>query len=227
MSLSLNCALACGLLTAPGDPPAAPVQVSFARDAWRPDDFVVVKSPRFARLGQWVQRDDCVQNEVPADATPDEWQGRRDAETYSSLLYRRPVEGNGRCSTTLAFTHRMAPLLVLAAPLGTDAAGRPEYREHWEFCVFDQGLNIWHHTYADGQPRWVRAAYARFPLQPNTPYRLEVEVQGQQLTVRLAGHEFGYLEPALPARYWVGLTGCEGLNLFYDLGISGRLGAAP
>ena len=36
------------------------------------------------------------------------------------------------------------------------------------------------------------------------------------LTVSVAGHTFGYFEDALPDSFYVGITGCEGLNRFYD-----------
>ena len=37
------------------------------------------------------------------------------------------------------------------------------------------------------------------------------------LTVSVAGHTFGYLDDALPDSFYVGITGCEGLNRFLRL----------
>ncbi len=222
MRLGLGYALAIGVAVA--EPVLAEtVTCRFTPDGWSPADWVMVKSPRFAHFGGWVQRDDHLQNEVPADATPAEWQGKRAGETYTSMVYGRRVAGNARITTTIAFTPQMAPLIVLAPELGRDAAGRPEYREHWEAVAFNQGANIWHHRWADGKASWTLAAYARFPLQPDTKYLFELEVKNRQLIVRLAGHEFGYRDESLPAEYHLGLTGCEGLNRFYDVTITGEL----
>lgn len=199
---------------------AATSSWQFTPTGWNPADFILVKSPRWDYLGQWVQKADHLENAVPAGATREELEGKRAPETYTSMVQRQPVTGNVRLATTLAFTWRMAPLMVLAPELGRDAAGRPEYREHFEVCVFNEGVNVWHHTYADGRPSWHLAAYGRFPLQADTRYRLEVERKGQRLTIRIDGHEFGYQEDSLPPSLYVGLTGCEGLNRFYDFSVS-------
>ncbi len=199
---------------------AATTSWQFTPTGWNPADFILVKSPRWAHLGQWVQQADHLANAVPAGATGEEMEGKRAPETYTSMVWRQKVTGNVRLATTLAFTWRMAPLLVLAPELGRDAAGRPEYREHFEVCVFNEGVNVWHHRYADGRPSWHLAAYSRFPLKADTRYRLEVELKGQRLIVRIDGHEFGYQDESLPTSRYVGLTGCEGLNRFYDFSVT-------
>ena len=43
------------------------------------------------------------------------------------------------------------------------------------------------------------------------------------MVVRIDGHEFGYLDETLPAVCYVGITGGEGLNRFYDMSITGDL----
>jgi len=133
------------------------------------------------------------------------------------MVYATPFSGDVLVRATMAFAHRMAPIIVLAPTLGRDAAGRPEYREHFEICIYDQGVNIWHHDFADGKPFWTRDAYASFPLKARVRYTLEVAIKGKQMTVRIDGHEFGYMDASLPAEFHVGITGCEGINRFYDL----------
>lgn len=55
------------------------------------------------------------------------------------------------------------------------------------------------------------------------PYPLEVTIsrtaRGKELTVRIDGYEFGYLDDTLPDTYHVGITGCEGVNRFYDFAV--------
>ena len=198
----------------------------FTPDGWKPEEWILVKSPRFDHFGKWVQQADCIQNEVPAGVSPDDLQGKRAGETYTSMVYAKPFTGDLRITASLAFTYRMAPLVVLAPELGKDAAGRPEYREHFEICVFNEGVNVWHHTFAEGKPSWKKAAFARFTLLPNTRYALEVEIKGKQLSVTIDGHTFGYLDEALPKTTHVGITGCEGVNRFYDITVSQRKAGA-
>lgn len=203
---------------------AGEYQGTFTPTGWQASDWVLVKSPRWPHRGSWVQEADAIRNATPATATPEEMLGKAAGETYTSMVLKEPFAGNLRIAATLAFEHRMAPLIVLASPLGQDAGGHPEYREHWEIVLFDQGINVWHHTYADGKPAWRKAAFARFAVQPGVPCRLVVTVNrtplGAQLTVRCGEQEFGYLEPALPDLVQVGLTGCEGVNRFYDFAVT-------
>ncbi|MDD4442980.1 MAG: hypothetical protein WC328_06510 [Kiritimatiellia bacterium] len=186
----------------------------------KPEEWVLVKSPRFDHFGKWVQHGDCIQNEVPAGVSPDELQGKRAGDTYTSMVYAKPFTGDLRITASLAFTYRMVPLVVLAPALGKDAAGRPEYREHFEICVYNEGVNVWRHTFADGKPSWKKAAFARFPLLPNTRYALEVEIKGKQMSVTIDGRTFGYFDEALPKTTHVGITGCEGVNRFFDLTVT-------
>ncbi|OGV49267.1 MAG: hypothetical protein A2X49_10155 [Lentisphaerae bacterium GWF2_52_8] len=194
----------------------------FTPDGWKPQEWLLVKSPRWAHFGNWVQKGEYIQNEVPAEASPTEWQGKRAPETYTSMVYAKPFAGDAKISVRLDFTPRMAPIIVIAPELGKDASGRLEYREHFEICVYDEGVNFWHHVYNDGKPSWSKAAYAKFALKPEIQYTLEVQIKGKQIIASIDGHEIGYLEPSLPAKYYLGITGCEGLNRFYSISIDGK-----
>ena len=196
---------------------------NFTPDGWKPAEWILVKSQRWDYFGQWVQKDDHIQNAVPAGSTPEEWQGKRATETYTSMVYGRPFAGDLKVTTTTQFTPNMAPLIVLTPELGRDATGRAEYREHFEICIYNEGVNIWRHTVVDGKPTYKKAAYAKFALKPDTRYALAVEIKGKELIVRIDGHEIGYREESLPAKLFVGITGCEGLNYFYDMSITGAL----
>jgi hypothetical protein len=39
------------------------------------------------------------------------------------------------------------------------------------------------------------------------------------VTVSVADHTFGYIDDVLPESFFVGITGCEGLNRFYDFAV--------
>ena len=194
---------------------------SFARGKWRTGEWIKVKSPRWEHFGNWIQRDDYIENETPADATPAELRGKRAGETYTSMVLRRRFSGNLMVSARMAFSDRMAPLIVVAPELGRDALGRPEYREHFEIVLFDRGINVWHHLYENGKPHWRKRAYWQGRLEPGRPYRLGVKVRrtrsGVMVSLFVDGKEkMGYMEDAWPARFHLGITGCEGVNRFYD-----------
>ena len=195
----------------------------FAKGAWQAADWILVKSPRWDRLGDWVQEADAIRNQTPAEASAAELLGKRAPETYTSMVVARPFEGNLSIHATFSFEDQMAPLMVLAPELGKDAQGRPEYREHFEIVAYNLGLNVWHHTWVEGKPHWRKAAYWKFELQPKTRHGLDLQVnhssRGPMLVLKLEEREMGYLEPALPTRGYVGITGCEGVNRFYDFSV--------
>ena len=141
--LVLAITLACTLGTARA---GTVFHCSFARGAWDPNRWMLVKSPRWSHFGGWVQKDDCIENETPADAAAKDLLGKRAPETYTSMVLKRTFSGNVVVRSTMEFTDRMAPLIVLAPTLGKAAKGRPEYREHYEVVLYDGGINVWHHS---------------------------------------------------------------------------------
>ncbi len=203
-----------------------PLSVSFAAGQWSQDDFDIVKSPRFDGVGSFIQESDHIVNAVPGEVTEAELLSCPAA--YCAMLHRKTLNGNVIISSRMSFDHRMAPLIVIAPEMGRSADGRyPELREHYEVVLYDEGLNVWHHRYADGKPSWYRLAYMTDRFAAKTVYDLQTEIQmtakGPQLTVRCEGRQFGC---ALPFHFTgknfvAGIIACEGVNRFYDYRVQG------
>ncbi|MCY2990120.1 MAG: hypothetical protein NTY19_19940 [Planctomycetota bacterium] len=191
----------------------------FTPGNWDRSDWVRVKYPQGEHFGDWVQQDNCITNQVPEGATPEELEGKRAAEACSSMVYKEKLTGNITIASTMAFAHKMAPLILLTPGLSGNAKGQKECAERFEIVIFNEGVNVWRHSLKDGKLTYRKAAFASFHLEKDTPHRLEVKKTGKTLTVSVAGHSFGYIDDALPDACYVGLTGCEGLNRFYDFKI--------
>ena len=114
---------------------------------------------------------------------------------------------------------RDGPADCLAPDLHANAKGQREFRDHFEVVIFNEGVNIWRYSVADGKLVIRKAAFASFRLEKNVKYLLKVNKTDKTLTVSIAGHSFGYFDDALPDAYYVGITGCEGLNRFYDFAV--------
>jgi len=206
--------------------PQTHYRCTFERGAWNSNDWLLVKSPRWDHAGTWIQKNDHIENAIPADATAKELLTSRAPETYTSMVLREKVKGSRlEIRSTLAFEDRMAPLLVMAAGLDKDAQGRPQHGEHWEVILWDGGITVWHHIPTGKQPWWHKAAFVRKPFEKGRRYALAVKIHrtgnGPLLTVSVDGQEIlGYTEDALPRTFYVGITGCEGVNRFYDFSVS-------
>jgi len=197
----------------------------FVSGKWSRSDWVLLKSPRWDYFGDWIQKIDHIENCVPAKATPEELLKKYSAQTYSCMLWKillkttKPVEIHSRMS----FDDRMAPLIVLSGVYGKDLKNRPELREHWEVVLYDKGLNIWHHEYKDGKPCWYLAAALQATFKANVVYDVQVRMQKVKNNIRMevfcADQKLTYTSRDFPASFYVGITGCEGLNRFYDFGV--------
>ena len=92
-----------GVAASPGSR-GAPVSFSctFTEVGWDKDAWVLVKSPRWDRMGDWVQRQDCLENGTPEGAEPADLLGKLAPETYSSMVLKTPVSGRITITTISA-----------------------------------------------------------------------------------------------------------------------------
>ena len=202
---------------------ATTADVSFRPGAWGSNDWILVKSPRFGYMHGFVQREDCIENECPP-ISGEEIFKKHCSDVYSAMLLKDRVEIGQTVSSTMSFDWRMAPLIVLAEKLERTEGGEPTFGEHWEIVLYDEGLNVWHHSIKDGKPFWYKAAYLKVPFSKDTRYNLEVKVSKtrkgvREMVVKCGGHEFGYVDNDLPDSFYAGIIGCEGRNRFYDFKI--------
>ncbi len=202
--------------------PAEEFFTSFARDQWDESRWMTVKSPRWDYMGEFIQLDDHIANKTP-EVSDEIIFKKHIADVYSSLMLKQQFTGNCTIKSAMSFDHRMAPLIVIAPEIGQCSDGRPEHREHFEIVLYDEGINVWHHFWKDGKPFWRKTAFLNAKYDAKKRYTLEVEVKqtpkGKIMTVRCDGKSFGYLDNSLPDSYYVGITGCEGRNRFYDFSI--------
>ncbi len=192
---------------------------AFSPQGWSAAAWIPVGSPRWAWRGAWVQEEDHLRNQVPSGASEEELLGPRAPETYASQVWQEQISGPLLVRAEMSFDHRMAPLIVLAPELSADCNSQPQYREHYEVVLYDQGINVWHHTFALGRPCWQKLAHHAFEVAPRQHHTLEVEKSAAELVVRVAGRELVVSCPDLPHSCFAGLTGCEGVNRFYSFSI--------
>ena len=207
---------------------SAAVDVSFARGRWNPADFAVVKSWRWDHVGTFKQVDDAIVNVLPGPL-PEEVFRTMNADSYAALLYRRRFGLGCTVSSRMAWDYRMAPIIVLAPALGQSATGVPELRDHWEVCLYDEGINIWYHFFEDGVQKWCKIAALALPkdrlFRANEIHDLSVRLVrtrkgNREMTVTCGGYTLTCTDARLPETFYAGIIGCEGRNWFYDFRVA-------
>jgi hypothetical protein len=178
-----------------------------------------VKSSRWDYVKEFVQEEDHITNPCP-NLPDEEIYAKHVTDIYASMVYNKKFEAKAKISSVMSFDHLMAPLIVIAPRLGEDDKGRPEFREHHEVVLYNEGINVWHYVFENGKAKWHLAAFLRAPFEAKRKYDLEVTLEkrrGQvQMDITCGGYHLGYQDEALPDSFYVGITACEGRNRFYD-----------
>ena len=199
-------------------------QCDFSKGKWEASEWQIIKSPRWSYIGDWEQHPDHIANKVPKNASEEEMLNKRAGETYTSMILKEKFSQNLTITSTMSFDYRMAPAIVITPGYGKDADDNLEHREHFEIVLFDKGLNVWHHYYTDGKPYWKKAAFIDADFESKNKYSLSVEIKtderGTTMIVSCEGKTFGFMDDSIPKMFYVGITGCEGVNRFYDFQIS-------
>lgn len=205
------------------------VKVVFSEGKWDPSEWLAFKSLRFDYTGTFEQNADHIVNRCPAGVSDEELYAHHVTDVYASIVHPRKAVGGGTVSATMSFDHLMAPLIVLTPELDVDEKGRHAFKKHYEVVLYNEGINVWHYTYENGELAWHLAAFARAPFEAKKKYTLEATLargkREMRLTVACGDVTFGFEDPDLPEDFYAGVTGCEGRNRFYDFTL--RSGSGP
>ena len=208
---------------------AADVRVSFARGAWNPEQWMLVRTFRWEDFSSWIQEDDCIRNVCPSDCPPEDLISKRAPETYISMLWKEPLAKSARTaiSATLSFHDRMSAEISLIPAPRTNAKGNLVSDEWWEIVLYNKGINVWHLRQAEGKAVIRRIAFVEHAFTPGRKYKLDVTLAPHwtkvpSLTVKCDGVAFGCAMESLPETFHAGVTACEGTIRFYDFSLKTR-----
>ena len=178
----------------------------FNKDGWKSSDWIYVIRPDLKQdLDEgWIQGENYIENNNP---------------THTSMVYGKKLEGNLTVSATMSFLDKHAPSIILASKLYENEKGKMEYQEHFEIVLYNKGINIWLHHRRNGKSYWTKTAFWKFRLEKDKKYLMTVSIQKKNLVISVGGREFGYMEENLSDKFFVGITGEEGINRFYNFRI--------
>jgi len=206
---------------------SAGVQVDFSRGKWNEADWKIVKGPRWTYCHGFVQKDSWIENETPPDMSPEDVFKKCGSTSYSAMVWKDKFPLGTTVSTVTGWDWRMAPLVVIAPDLGVSKDGEhPEFRDHWEVVVYDEGLNVWHHYWTPEKgPHWAKVASLALPkdrlFAKDTKHTLQVRVQKnakgrKEMVCSCNGYKLQYVDDGLPDSFYAGILGCEGRNFFWN-----------
>ena len=207
--------LACALLA---------LVVDFSQGRWDPSAWTDLRQPQSEGGAPFVQGDYYVENWSDAAWSDEDVFRKHQLDAFSCMVLTNRFSAPMTFTAMTRFEHRMAPAIVIASDVATDAQGRKTLGDHYEIVLSDEGLCVWRHGRdADGRPLVEKVAYLNRRFEPKVQYALTVTVERQQskdrafgqMTIRCDGETFGFRDPLIPSEFHAGIAGSKGRCRFY------------
>lgn len=189
-------------------------KIRFARGQWADSSLVHVYSYRFDDRPVFVQEDDCIRNspKIANPAGPDDYD-------YITLLTKEKYEAGVTIGAEFSFEDLGAPLLVLTDEIIEDH-GERRYGNYYEVVMYKDGINVWKlWMQEDRKVVWHKLMGVKFPVTQGERHTLRAKINRDTIEITADERSMMLRVADLPARFHVGLSGCEGMNRFYEMTI--------
>lgn len=188
------------------------MNISFRRQAWDESAVTHAYTYRFPYTNRFLQHEDAIENgKNPAMS---------DGYDYLSIMTREKYPRGTKITTHCSFSGNAAPLLIFSDDLDTCADGVYRYGNYFEVVLYKSGLNVWRlWRGADGKVTWHKRLGVTFPVSENERHTLSTEVSENYLNITLDKLCVSLRAEDLFPAFHLGITGCEGPCLFYDMEI--------
>ena len=111
--------------------------------------------------------------------------------------------------------------MVFSNDISSNDDGSKLYGLHFEVVAYENGCNIWHiipdpsNTVRPIQTQKI--AFAEFKIEENEMIDIGVNFEKGRIVSVINGHEIICENEDIPEEFYVGFTGCEGPNHFYEM----------
>ena len=188
-------------------------KVDFKRGQWE-NEFVHVYSYRFDDRPVFTQEEDCIRN-----GTKHEPPRNMNDYEYITLFTKEKYASGTKISTKCSFDHFGAPLLVITDEV-TEDNGELRYGRYFEVVLYEEGINVWEMWMPEEkQVKWHKLMAVKFPVTENDVHELSMKIGKDMLEIEADGKVALLRVENLPEQFHVGLSGCEGINKFFDFTI--------
>jgi len=185
--------------------------INFKNNEWENQGLVYAYSHRFSPTPNFIQKDGYIESSVN-EAMPDgfDWIGLITKEKYSKEL---------KISTECYFSKYGAPLIVMANEAAPDENGIIRISDYIEIVIYENGINVWKHTFKDGKPTWKLIMGVEFDVPAGKNVKLSSYMKDDLLIIEAEDKRMQVNLPDIPENVHMGIIACEGINRFYNLQI--------
>lgn len=150
------------------------------------------------------------------EETPDEF-------AYVSVIAKEKCAVGAKVSVKCSFGKFGAPLVVFSNDLTSNDDGSKLYGLHFEVVAYENGCNIWHIVPDPSNTvrpiKTKKIAFEEFAIQENDLIEIGVHFEKGRIVSVVNGHEIVCENEDFPEEFYIGFTGCEGPNRFFEMTI--------
>lgn len=182
----------------------------FTKGNWE-EYFEHAFTEKFPFTPKFIQEKDC----ISSGKNPE----MKDGFDYTTIMTKEKYGKGTKLWTTCLFEDYGAPLITLTDTLERDSNGNLTYAACKEVVLWEEGINVWSLFVEDGEIKWHLIAAAKFPVEKNVKHELYVEIKEKYIRAVVGKEDIEVRIEDLPEEVYIGITGCENINKFYDLKI--------
>ena len=175
-------------------------------------EFDYAYSPICKEHIQFEQQVNCVTNFK--EETPDDF-------AYVSVICKEKCAVGAKVSVKCSFGKFGAPLLVFSNDISSNDDGSELYGLHFEVVAYENGCNIWHITpdpsNTERPIKTKKIAFEEFVIREDELIEINVTFEKGRIISVVNGHEIVCENEDFPEEFYVGFTGCEGPNQFFEM----------
>ena len=182
-------------------------KIQFTKGNWE-DFFQYAYTERFSFAPKFRQEETCIVN-----SENHEMKRKYD---YLTIMTKEKYAPGTKMRFTTSFENYGAPLVVITDTLRKDEHGNLKYGVCQEFVLWEKGINVWD-FFMDGETlKWEMLLSLNFPVASGVIHEMQIEFLEKGVKL-LVGNQSAFLRlKNMPEKFYIGITGCEGINRFYD-----------
>ena len=184
--------------------------IEFTKGNWE-NHFEYAYTKRFPFTPKFIQEDDCISN----GRNPE----MRDGFDYTTIVTKEKLGAGTKMWLTCSFEEYGAPLITLTDMLEKDENDNLTYDKCHEVVLWEKGMNVWDIFVEGGQIKWNKLLFADFPVATNTKHEIYLEIMDKYVKVSVGKENILLRIDNLPEKVYIGITGCENINRFYNVKI--------